>query len=279
MHNDTYPLITAAGCNHSGRAVFITGASKGIGRATAISFAQAGASYIAIAARSNLEGVEAAIIDAAKAVGHPTPLVLRFKLDISDEKGVATAAFQTEQSFGRLDVLVNNAGRLENWRFIGDSDPASWWLSWEVNFKGTYLMTRAFLPLLLKGAQKTIVNMSSIGAHLTRPGASAYQTGKLAMLRLTQFTAVEYAKDGIIAIGLHPGAVPTEMVLENLPPDLHHKLVDSPELAADTIAWLTQQRRVWLSGRYLSASWDMDEIMSREDEIVQGDKLKVRLVL
>lgn len=258
--------------------MFISGASKGIGRATAIAFAQAGASAIAIAARSALDAIEVAILDAARTAGHPAPKVLKLTLDVSDEKSVASAASQTGAIFGHLDILVNNAGRLETWLPLADSDPTSWWNTWEVNLKGTYLLTRAFLPLLLKDGEKTIVNMNSIGAHLTRPGASAYQTGKLAILRLTEFTCVEYAAQGVLAFAINPGAVPTELAF-NLPADSHSKLVDTPELAADTIVWLTQERRMWLAGRYVSANWDMPEIMSRKDEIVKDNKLKVRLAV
>jgi len=258
--------------------VLITGASKGIGRATAIAFAQAGASAIIIAARSSLNDVKVSILDAAKTAGHPAPQILQLKLDVSDEQSVANAASQTEQIFGHLDILVNNAGRMETWSLLADSDPISWWNTWEVNVKGTYLMTRAFLPLLFKGNEKTIVNMNSIGAHLTRPGCSAYQIGKLAVLRLTEFMYVEYAAQGVLAFAIHPGAVATELAYK-LPADTHARLIDTPELAADTIVWLTQEKRGWLGGRYISANWDMDELMSRKDEIVEGNKLKVRLAL
>lgn len=175
--------------------------------------------------------------------------------------------------------MVNNAGSMGIWKLLGDSDPATWWDVLDVNLKGPYLVTQAFLPLLLKGQQKTIVNIGSIGAHITRPSASAYQISKFALLRLSQFTAVEYASHGVISITLNPGAVATEMVVSNLPLDSHHKLVDTPELGGDTIAWLTQDRQEWLSGRYLSANWDMEEIFSRKEEIISGDKLKVKLSL
>lgn len=281
IHRDTYPAITASNCKQQGRAVLVSGASKGIGTAIAIAFAQAGASAIAIAARSSLDAVESAILAAAQKARHPAPHILKLPLDVSDEPAVASAASQTERTFGRLDILVNNAGRLEAWHPIGDTDPASWWQTWEVNLKGTYLMTRAFLPLLLRSddGQKTIVNVNSIGAHLVRPGASAYQTSKLAILRLTEYLVVEYGAQGLLPLAVHPGAVATEMVLNALPDRYHGNLKDTPELAADTIVWLTQERREWLAGRYLSASWDMPEIMAREEEIVRGDKLKVKLVL
>jgi hypothetical protein len=64
-----------------------------------------------------------------------------------------------------------------------------------------------------------------------------------------------------------------------MPDYAHAVLVDKPELAANTIAWLTQERRPWLAGRYVSVNWDMEELDSRKDEIVQGDKLKLRLVI
>ncbi|RMJ28237.1 hypothetical protein PHISP_00869 [Aspergillus sp. HF37] len=277
-HNDTYPAIAAADSKQNGRAVFISGASKGIGRATAISFAQAGASDIAIAARSALDAVEEAVLDAAKTAGHRSPRVLKLALDVTDEESVRSAASQTEQIFGRLDIVVNNAGCLEISALLADIDQTTWLNTWEINLKGTYLMTRAFLPLLLKGGEKTIVNVSSIGAHLLLPGMSAYQSSKLATLRLTEFTSLEYAGQGILAFAINPGSVATELGY-NLPAEYHSILVDTPELPADTIVWLTQEKRAWLAGRYLSANWDMPEVMSREEEIVKDDKLKVRMVL
>lgn len=270
--------MTAAKCKQHNRAVFVTGASRGIGLAIAIAFAEAGASVIAIGARTALHDVEVAILEAAAKAGHAAPQVLRLTLDVSDEQSVARAVTQTEHSFGRLDILVNNAGRLEQWAPLAESDPTSWWATWEVNVKGPYLMTRAVLPLLLKGGEKTIVNINSIGAHLARAGASAYQTGKLAICRLTEFTSIEYSAQGVLAIALHPGAVDTELI-RSLPSKYHTNLVDKPELAADTIVWLTQEKKMWLNGRYVSANWDVEEIMARKDEIVEENKLKVRLVL
>lgn len=79
------------------------------------------------------------------------------------------------------------------------------------NVRGVYLMTRSFLPLLLKGSGKTILNLTSGGAHVLTPGGSAYQTSKLAILRLSEFTNAEYGAQGILAYSLHPGGVATEM--------------------------------------------------------------------
>ncbi|KAF9901743.1 hypothetical protein EC991_005752 [Linnemannia zychae] len=275
LHTDTYPAIAHA--NHQGRTVLITGASKGIGRATAISFARSGAANIIIAARSGLDEVEQELLAAALPSSTP-PQIIKLQLDVTSEISVAHAVERVEQACGRLDILVNNAGYLEDWKPIAESDPTDWWRSWQVNIRGVYLMTRAFLPLLLQGSQKTVINVSSTGAHMTSRGASAYQTNKFALLRFTEFLATEYGDQEIVAVAIHPGGVNTELG-RGLPKDFHGYLVDTPELAADSIVWLTQHRPLWLSGRYVSVNWDLPELMAKKDEVVEGDKLKMRIVI
>ena len=155
------------------RAVLITGASKGIGRAIAISFAKAGASFIAIGARSSLSETEKDITDAAQKAGRKAPKVLSLTLDVSNEESVRSVAEKITGAFGRLDILINNAGYLPGWKPIAESNVDGWWKAYEINVRGTYLVTRAMLPLMLKGGMKTILNMSSLGGNAVRPGASA----------------------------------------------------------------------------------------------------------
>lgn len=102
-------------------------------------------------------------------------------------------------------------------------------------------MTRAFLPLMLRGGEKMIVNISSVGAHLICPGASSYQTSKLAIIRFTELTAIEYGAHDVLAFSLHPGAVKTEMT-HDVPSEAQISMTDTPELAADTIVFLTQEK-------------------------------------
>lgn len=141
---------------------------------------------------------------------------------MQDLESVKSAAHETERVFGRLDILVNNAGYLEAARPVMDSDPDEYWKTWEINYRGVYWATKAFLPLLLKTEDglKTVVNLSSVGAHGLRRGMSAYQTSKFAILRFTEFLCSEYAGQGLLAYSVHPGGVPTELAL-NMPKEAH----------------------------------------------------------
>lgn len=276
IHHDTYPAI--ASCDLKGRTVLITGASKGIGRHVAIAMARNGASNIIITARSNLDAVERDVLSAApKSGSHTESLrVMQIQLDVTNAETVATAVTKVQASFSAVDVLINSAGSLETWKPVLESDPEEWWNSYEVNLRGTYLLCRAFLPLLLASSLKTIVNVTSIGALMVSPGASAYQTSKVAVTRFTEFLSVEYSEQGLVAFSIHPGAVKTELAM-NMPQHMHELLIDEPQLPADTVCWLVQERRPWLGGRYISVNWDMTELLSKKQEIVEEDKLKFQL--
>jgi NAD(P)-dependent dehydrogenase (short-subunit alcohol dehydrogenase family) len=204
----------------SGKYVFITGASKGLGRTTALSFAKAGAEGIALGARSDFSNLEAEVQSAAKSAGKKAPKVLKLKLDVLDKASVADAARSTEKEFGRLDILINNAGYLSEFVPLLETDPEEWWMNWDVNIRGVYWMTKAFIPLMLEGGDKTIINLSSIAAHMISPGASGYQTAKFALLRLTEHLNVDYGKQGLLAYCIHPAAVMTELAAK-MPKRLH----------------------------------------------------------
>jgi len=280
VHNDTYPAISPLSIPPLNKAVFVVGASKGIGFSIAKSFAQAGASHIAIGARSNLSTVKEAILKAAADANRSAPQVLEVKIDVTSQKSTEDAAALVEKAFGKLDILLINAGILGSPALIAESDPEKWWETWNVNLRGPYLVSRAFLPLMLRGGDKTIITTSSVGAHVVTPAFSAYQDSKLAVLRFMEFVSKEYADKGVIAFAIHPGNIPTDIVggPEGLRPHLKPVFVETTELSADTIVYLTKEKREWLGGRYINCTWDMPELMVQKDEIVKGDKLKVRLV-
>lgn len=224
VHNDTYPAIDPTKADLSGKVVALVGVSRGIGRSIAISFAKAGASYIAIGARSDLSSVVEAMQHAAKAAGRPVPKIMPLKLDVTAQQSTEDAAATIEKEFGKCDILVNNAGILGETNLITDSDPEEWWRVMDVNLRGPYLVIRAMLPLLLKGGDKTIVNVSSAAAHLTFPTASTYQISKLALLRLSEFVMSEFGSQGVLSYCVHPGNVPTDIFgpggVANLPDNI-----------------------------------------------------------
>ena len=297
VHSETYPAIDPAKADFSGKAIFVSGASRGLGKAIALAFAKAGASHIAIGARSSLAEVEKDIKKAAASTGRKEPHLLCLKLEITDASSIQNAAAEVENTFGKLDVLINNAGVIGDRVPILESDPDSWWQTCSsllarpnqkftdceagnVNVRGPYLVSRALVPLLLKGEQKTIVTISSVGAHVVNPGLSDYQSSKLAVLRLTEFVAKEHAEQGLVAFSVHPGNMPTDMV-GDLSEALKPVFVDTPELCADGLVYLTKERREWLSGRYINCTWDMPELVSPAlmEKIVSADLLKVRLMV
>ncbi|KAH8754367.1 hypothetical protein F5883DRAFT_431409 [Diaporthe sp. PMI_573] len=280
VHSDTYAAINSALADLSGNAVFITGASKGLGRAIAVSFAKAGATQIALCARSDVSETAREIEAAVSKLEKPPPQVLPVKLDVSDRRSVDEAAALVRKEFGHLDIVINNAGTGYYGR-IAESDPDEWWKPIEVNFRGPYLIMRAFIPLLLEGGDKTIITVSSVGAHQVVPGFSSYQTSKLAALRLAEHAVAEYGEHGLLAYSIHPGNVPTDMSdqLLAVAPEFKYIFVDTPELCGDSVVYLASRKRDWLAGRYLNVTWDLPELMEKEEEIVEGDKLKVKLVV
>lgn len=284
-HHDTYDAISPRHLDLAGKAVFITGASRSIGRAIAVAYAQAGVAFLALSARGSMDGTIEAVKKAAAEANKPAPTLLPLKIDTADQASVdaAVQAVAAALKGKPLDILVNNAGALEPITPIDKSDPVDWWNTFEVNVKGLYLACRAVLPLLLATAadgtvgNRTIVNLTSIGGILLLPGMSGYNTSKLAVCRLTEFLALEYADEKLVTFAVHPGGVVSDMSI-NLPRPMHATLVDTPELASESIVYLTRVPQLWLSGRYVSVEWDMPELEARKEEIAAKDLLKNKLV-
>ncbi|KAI8953954.1 hypothetical protein F4801DRAFT_535010 [Xylaria longipes] len=278
VHHDTYPFISLDKTNLSGKSVFVAGASKGIGKETALALGTAGCSKIAIGARSDISKLVDEITKAATDAGKSAPQIVSLQLDVTSEDSVKAAADKIAQEFGgALDVLVCNAGNLENWQPVAESNPTEWWKTYEINVKGTFLLNHFFIPLLLKSETKTSMLISSYGALAVRPGASGYQSSKLAVCRLAEFIAAEYEAQGLVCMAVHPGGVKTELAY-NMPEDMWAVLVDEPALPAHTIAWLSKENRPWLNGRFVSVGWDMEELESKKDQIIEGNLFKFRML-
>ncbi|EFQ31867.1 short chain dehydrogenase [Colletotrichum graminicola M1.001] len=194
VHHDTYPEInpvTVSDC--TAKSVLVTGASKGLGKAIAIGYAEAGASMIAVVARSDVSSTASAVLEAARNAGRPEPTVLALEMDVSSTPSVKAVAERLETEWGRLDILINNAGYMTPFKPLLEADDDDYMKTWDVNYWGTYRVIKAFLPLMLKGGDKTIVNMSSVAAHFMGRGGGAYHVSKFALIRFTEFVQDEYA--------------------------------------------------------------------------------------
>lgn len=223
VHSDTYPEIDPSRLDPSllqGRAVYIGGASRGIGKAIAVSFARGGASLIAIGARSlsSLEPVAEELKEAARAAGRDADAlrVVCVALEASSPQSVAAAAETVKQACGGgrpLDIVVQNAAILGTFSRIADADPDEWWRVYEVNVRGQFLAAKYFLPLMLRGegGLRTFVTVASVGAHIINEGMSHYQSAKLANLRIAELVDREYGSEGVSAWCVHPGNVLTDM--------------------------------------------------------------------
>lgn len=279
QHNDTYPAIDPLSADYSGKNVLITGASRGLGREMALSYAKGGISGIAILDLLDSTHVEKDILESATAAGRSQPKVLCLKVDITNLASVEQALETVKSEFKSLDILVNNAGYGSRYVSVTESDPDQWWRNFEVNVKGVYLMVKTFLPLVLQSRDKTIVVLSSIGAHHVVPGGSGYEPTKLTVLKFNEYLMAEYGSKGLLVYAIAPGGVLTDMSSDAFPAHLHHLLPDTPRLVADTLTFLTKERREWLASRYVDSKWDMEEFLAKKDAIVKDDLLKVRLRL
>ncbi|PMD42791.1 putative oxidoreductase ucpA [Hyaloscypha variabilis F] len=260
----------------------ITGAGRGLGESMALGFAQAGAGGVIICSRSTseLEEVAAKIRDINEDLK-----VTVVKCDVSNEEEVKNLAAVIEKEHGRLDVLINNAGYLDaGWQPITSGPADDWKRVFDVNVFGVYLVTRNLLPLLLESEKglKTVIGVTSMSSHWAGHSI-AMGMSKLALNRFVEFLAGEYGEGngGLMSYALHPGGVKTRMSQEEgkVPKELQGMSKDSPELCAGMAVWLAKEPRPWLNGRYVAANWDVDELEDKKDEIVEGDKLKFRMVV
>jgi NAD(P)-dependent dehydrogenase (short-subunit alcohol dehydrogenase family) len=189
----------------TGKTALITGASRGIGEATARYLAEQGVRVV-LAARSG-DAIEAIAAEIRAAGGS----AVAQGTDVTDFAAVERAVARAVDEFGGLDILVNNAGTIDPIAHIAESDPAAWGQVVDINVKGVYHGLRAALPVMLEAGGGTIVNLSSGAATSALEGWSHYCATKAAVLSLTRCAYREYGEQGIRVVGLSPGTVATEM--------------------------------------------------------------------
>jgi NAD(P)-dependent dehydrogenase (short-subunit alcohol dehydrogenase family) len=198
----------------SGKNALITGASRGLGRAMAVALGEAKATVALVSRDKDQMDTTAQAVRAAGGTAHT------FKADVTDEQQVLRLAGAVEEEFGKIQILINNAGinvrkpvtdfTLEEWRRVLDT-----------NLTGAFLMCRSFVPLMRGQGYGRIINMTSIMSHVSMAHRSAYSASKAGLLGFTRALALELAPDAITVNGISPSPIATEM---NLP------ITQNPEL-------------------------------------------------
>lgn len=185
----------------------ITGASRGLGKAMALALAGQGAS-IALVARDT--AALHAVAEEIRALGATAEI---YTADVTDEVSVAALEAAVIARFGKVQILINNAG-MNLRKKIHDYTLEEWMRVTNTNLTSVFLLCRAFIPHMKGQGYGRIFNMTSIMAHVSLPERSAYSATKAALLGLTKALAMELAPDNITVVGISPGPFLTEM---NLP--------------------------------------------------------------
>lgn len=191
------------------KVVLVTGAGSGIGRATALAFAREGAK---VAAADVSPAKADSVVTEVKAAG---VLAVAVPCDVSRAEDCARAVQATENALGPLDILVNNAG-IGASGTVPTTDEATWDRLIAVNVKGTYLMSRAALAVMLPRKRGVIVNAGSIAGVRAVADRAAYVTTKFAVVGLTKAMALDHVKDGIRVNAVCPGTTMTPWIDERL---------------------------------------------------------------
>ncbi len=188
-----------------GKAAIVTGGSKGIGRAIALAFADAGAS-VALAARGQ-EALDLVAKEVEAAGGRALPVVT----DIADPTAVRNLVDRTVEAFGTVDILVNNAGAAPFMSTVDQIRESGFEKYFRINFMGALYATKAVGQVMLPKGEGCVLNVASVAGFIASPGLSYYSTAKAALINLTKTVAREWASSGIRVNAVAPGWVETEM--------------------------------------------------------------------
>jgi NAD(P)-dependent dehydrogenase (short-subunit alcohol dehydrogenase family) len=241
------------------KVALVTGGGTGIGRATALAFAEAGAKVV-ISGRRETEGEQTlGLIKKRGGQG------LFIKGDVTNESEVEKLIAQTVERYGRLDAAFNNAGiEGEVGKQTHEQSVANYHSVMDINVLGVLLAMKHEVAAMLKNGGGAIVNNASVGGVIGFPGASVYVASKHAVLGLTKTAALEYAKQGIRVNAVLPGGIETPMLNRftgGPGTDFFNQLagmhpvgrLGRPEEIAEAVLWLCSNKASFVTGLSLTA--------------------------
>jgi 3-oxoacyl-[acyl-carrier protein] reductase len=233
----------------TGRVALVTGASRGIGRATAIELARLGA-RVAVGYATDAEGAAATVAEIEAAGGHG----LTVPIDVAETDSVDAAFKAVESALGGVEILVNNAGVTGDGLLVRMGDE-QWDRVISVNLTGAFHTMRRATPKMMRARFGRIINVSSVVAHVGGPGQANYASAKAGLLGLTRSTARELASRSITCNVVAPGPIATDMTaamgdawLDGVSALVPLGRPGTPEECGATIAFLASDAAAYITG-------------------------------
>ncbi len=242
----------------AGKAAIVTGASRGIGREIALELARQGADVVV-----NYSGSEEranAVVAEIKALGRNA---IAFQCNVADSESVANMVKAAIEIFGKIDILINNAGITRD-NLLMRMKEEEWDDVININLKGVFLCTKAVTRQMMKQRSGRIINISSIVGVSGNPGQANYVAAKSGVIGLTKTTAKELSSRGITVNAIAPGFITTEMT-DKLPDDVKEQMLKQIPLArfgepadiANVVVFLSSEESRYMTGQTLHVDGGM----------------------
>ena len=233
------------------RVALVTGASRGIGAAIARELSRQG---YAVAVHYNRSA------QAAQALVQQLPDAIALQADMADAQAVEAMVEKAAQHYGRIDVLVNNAG-VALWKLAMDTTVQEWDELFSVNVRGAFAATRAVLPHMVAAQGGSIVNVSSMWGQVGASCEVAYSASKAAIIGMTKALAKEMGGAGIRVNCVCPGVIDTDMIagfdqqaIDELAEETPLGRIGKPEDVAKTVAFLAGEQAAFVTGQVLGVN-------------------------